>query len=214
MKKYLIISDTHLSHIFVRSKFLFLQQALDQCDQAIINGDFWEGFLSSFDQFINSPWQDLFPLMKKKEAIYLYGNHDPEERSDERRSYFSVKQGSVTTFRSGGLEFRIEHGHRISPSLGGNRPLVPRFILGIPPRIEAKRVRLPDVFHDYNQRNNKIKQWIQAHLPAPEILVCGHSHRAEISLSERFANSGSVKWRRGQYLLVTNGAVELQTQRF
>ena len=91
--KYLVFSDTHLTPKFDHRKFSVLKEAIDQADRAVICGDFWEGFGNSFDDFVSSKWSEtLFPLLKKKKTVYLYGNHDKKEYANDRVSLFSVKQ--------------------------------------------------------------------------------------------------------------------------
>ena len=70
--KILVISDSHLDQNFEQDKLIFLKQLVESVDQVIINGDFWEGYSISFEEFLNSPWKELLPLLKKKkDGIYL-----------------------------------------------------------------------------------------------------------------------------------------------
>jgi predicted MPP superfamily phosphohydrolase len=85
----LIFSDTHLTKGFNRKKYEFLREIIEPVDRVIINGDFWDGYLTSFDKFVNSEWQKLFPLLKEKQTIYLYGNHDKTKWCDSRVNLFS-----------------------------------------------------------------------------------------------------------------------------
>ena len=54
MSKILIFSDSHLSPRFNQAYFNKLANLIEQADQVIINGDFWEGYFYSFDEFLNS----------------------------------------------------------------------------------------------------------------------------------------------------------------
>jgi len=96
--KYIIFSDTHLGKDYEEKRALFLKEVIKDCDKVIIAGDFWEGLQITFDQFINSPWKELFPYLKKKNTVYIYGNHDPKGSCDERVSLFSSKQAQQYTF--------------------------------------------------------------------------------------------------------------------
>jgi predicted phosphodiesterase len=215
VEKILIISDTHLSHIFQPAKFTALQRIISEADRVILNGDFWEGYLSSFSEFLNSPWQELFPLLREKEATYLYGNHDTECRSDERRSLFSIKQADSIELTSGGKTFLVQHGHRIAPTPGGDHPPFERLVRFVP-RIEGSElVHLPaHFFKKYAPYNQKIKNWITAELPESTVLVTGHTHLAELDLENRFANSGVCKWHWLQYLTLTDGELVLHSERY
>ncbi|KUK82735.1 MAG: Metallo-dependent phosphatase, partial [Microgenomates bacterium 39_6] len=86
--KTLIFSDTHLTDRLDPKKMAFLKKIINKADQVIINGDFWDGAFISFDQFLSSPWQELFSLLKKKQTIYIYGNHDKKERCGKGVSLF------------------------------------------------------------------------------------------------------------------------------
>ncbi len=66
----LIFSDTHLTTKYDRKKFELLSKLIGSSDRVIINGDFYEGYVINFGQFIASPWRNLFPLLKEKKAIY------------------------------------------------------------------------------------------------------------------------------------------------
>ena len=88
----LVFSDTHLYLPFDGKKFNFLKKIISDSDQVIINGDFFDDYMISFDEFIKSPWNQLFPLLKKKKAIYIFGNHDQEKFSDKRTEQFSDSQ--------------------------------------------------------------------------------------------------------------------------
>src|SRR4051812_43742823 len=105
----LVISDTHLGQVFQPAKFALLVRLINQADQVIINGDFWERYLCSWDEFISSPWRQLFPLLRDKKAVYLFGNHDLEELSDYRREKFSTVQAQSYELESGGRLFHLEH---------------------------------------------------------------------------------------------------------
>ena len=98
--RYLIFSDTHLTPKYEPKKFAVLKNAIEQADRVIINGDFWEGFVCTFNEFVESPWsKELFPLLKKKKAVYLFGNHDRESLANERASLFSDKQMKKYSFK-------------------------------------------------------------------------------------------------------------------
>jgi predicted phosphodiesterase len=215
-KKILVISDTHLSHIFQPAKFEALKRIIGESDQVVLNGDFWEGYLTTFDRFVNSPWQELFPLLKERDTAYLYGNHDLEDSSDRRRDVFSTFQGDTLELESGGRTFHFQHGHRIAPTWGGDHPPVPRFLLGLVPKIEANGLlrREPQFLKRYQKYNDLMKAWIPDHLEGQKILLCGHSHLAELNLDRRYANSGVNKWGLIQYLIIEEGNVVPHTERY
>src|SRR3972149_6125144 len=78
-----IISDTHLTAKFDKAKFEYLKTLFSKYEEVIINGDFWSYYSCTFDEFLKSKWNALFPFMKAK-TIYIHGNHDREKWCDER----------------------------------------------------------------------------------------------------------------------------------
>src|SRR3989338_7398847 len=108
----LVISDTHLSLHFEEKKFRLLESLIKKHDQVIINGDFWEGFVISYDKFILSPWRNLFPILKMKNAIYIFGNHDLQEFGNGLFDAFSVSHTNDYRVKVNGHSFIFEHGHR------------------------------------------------------------------------------------------------------
>jgi predicted phosphodiesterase len=208
--KILIFSDTHLSDIFDPKKFQYLSTIIQHADQVIINGDFWDMHACSFTSFIESEWNKLFPLLKEKHAVYIYGNHDLEEASDERRSLFSDTQSDTYTLHSGTSTFHLEHGHRIISIISEDwdkqknpNPHVVRILNTLQQNlVKARMARV--IFQHYNKR---IKKRVPTLLNEGEILVCGHTHCAEIDLNHRFVNSGLNHFGIGQYVIIEDGMV-------
>lgn len=182
--KVLVFSDTHLSTEFDGQLFDYISNLINSVDQVIINGDFWDWYLCSFDDFVNSEWQQLFPLLKAKNTIYLYGNHDPEAASDERVSLFSVKQGySHRVQLDTGLEYHIEHGHRITPEFDATHPrltkvlgfLYPRYLL-----LNQRQTRMGKISRKMRWRRcqrmlGEVRAYLRQKNDFP-LMVCGHIH--------------------------------------
>ncbi len=217
--KTLIFSDSHLTHRFDRKKFEFLKRIITPVDQVIINGDFWDRFFCSFDAFINSPWQQLFPLLKLKRAIYLYGNHDPKEKTDTRVSYFSVEAKYRHIIKQEEVTYRIEHGQHILPSLEMQYPWLfdNRGAIILNNIINAIGIRL--FGFDYLELRNKsgnsdAKRHARTHIKKNEFLIIGHTHLQEIDHSSRVAISGMVKNGIGQYILIDDHGIHMKTQRY
>src|SRR3982750_365904 len=90
--KTLIFSDSHLYGRFEETKFKFMWYLINSVDHVIINGDFWDGYIIDFNEFLATPWNELFPLLKERRSIYIYGNHDIVPPTDPRASLFSARQ--------------------------------------------------------------------------------------------------------------------------
>ncbi len=210
----LIFSDSHLTNRFNESKFKLLQRLISSVDQVIINGDFWDGHLVSFDAFINSDWKKLFPLLKSKNTIYIFGNHDREQYVDERASLFSVRQLHNYSFKEGKTTFHIEHGNRLFHTVDDFIPF--RFINRILTYVaHSKPYKFMDEVMGTGIRQNKvIKMKLQTQNSSNSIYICGHSHAREHDLENNYINSGYMKYGVASYVMIENGVVELLEEKY
>lgn len=213
--KILIFSDSHLSIPFEEKKCTFLKKIISEVDQVIINGDFWEGFVMTFDEFIDSPWKELFPLLKAKNAIYLYGNHDKESFSDERRSLFSEIQGYRHELTVGKKTFIIEHGNRLFPTPDEknasrlSRKIISTIINALE-RTVLKICGKKYLAFILRKSNSIIKKKLVKELGPNQIFICGHTHSAEFQEDATFINSGFIKHGLAQYLIIDDGKVRFK----
>lgn len=113
--KILIFSDTHLTNQFETHKYEFLQKIIGEHDRVIINGDFWDSWLTDFDSFIKSKWNKIFPLLLEKNTIYIHGDHDPSQMCDERTNLFSITSLDSYLYKSKDRQniVYMEHGHNL-----------------------------------------------------------------------------------------------------
>jgi predicted phosphodiesterase len=196
--KYLIFSDTHLTSQFDARKYTFLKEAIDS---------------NTFDAFVKSEWsKTLFPLLKKKKAIYLYGNHDKKEKSDSRTSLFSDKQDYTYIFKSGDKTFIVRHGDSDI-----HLPDLPLWLFYVLETLEDIMVKIfSRIFLTiaYGPMNHKIKTENKANMKKNEILVIGHTHLADIDLKNNFVNAGFNKHGVGQYVFVEDGVVTPVRKRY
>lgn len=215
--KYLIFSDSHLSDSFDNNKFKFLKNIINNSDRVIINGDFWEGYDFTIEEFINSKWNNLFKLLIAKKAIYLYGNHDKKEYSNDKAHAFSVKQTKKYTLKLGKYTFYLEHGDRIVPEWDKYFKRMPRFINKILYYVEKTLVTLFEmrvVGILYKRFNEKMIEKVAKKLKENEFLVCGHSHFMEFDKKNHFINSGIIKHGIGQYITIENGKITLHNETY
>ena len=214
----LIFSDTHLGNKFDFKKYLYLSSIIERADRVIINGDFWDAYICSFDEFIHSKWSQLFPLLKAKHAVYLYGNHDERIWSDTRVNLFSDIQNDSQLLTVGDNQLFVEHGHRIVPIF----PRAGRVVQKIKP--------VSSTFHYWDtigfrlfqkkfsatkkRTHQKLKQWAIQNLSSSQMLVCGHSHCAEYDREYRFVNSGFIGHGLGQWVSVQGDTIKLIDERY
>jgi predicted phosphodiesterase len=221
-KKILVISDTHLAKHFDHSKFVLLKKLILKSDKVVINGDFWESWSTNFDGFLNSRWSELFSLLLEKKTVYIFGNHDPLDKNDERTKNFSVFSGEKYDLKSGGVSFHFEHGRNLLNSRGSFGMKAYSIIIKF-----SEKHRLKPVFFlldgmescgfklfgpslmcgsSFARKLNGIlksdskKTW----------LVCGDTHCPEIDKAKRFANSGCIIRGHCSYLLIENGKIRLK----
>lgn len=211
----LIFSDSHLTHVYDERKFQFLHRIISASDRVVINGDFWDGYLTTFDKFIRSPWNRLFPLLLTKKAIHIYGNHDSPDLSDVRASLFSTQQHDQIKIKSGDILLRIEHGQEIYKLSDKS---IPRFLRSPGTKLHSLVRRLhfrinSRGFAAFYRRPNRHFKKISKTLNR-EVLIVGHSHGAELSLSENLVNSGFIDWGFGSYIICENGKIELRVENY
>ncbi len=216
--KVLVFSDTHLSDIFDEKKYQYLAKIIKQADKVIINGDFWEGHGTTFGKFITSPWKQLFPLLKKRHAVYLYGNHDKKEYSDDRAGIFSDIQTKRYKLLSGDKTFIFDHGdayalifnNLFEKYSGLNRKSITYLLSHLHEHIVSKK--LTRLF--FQRYNDQIKKRLSSIVAENEILVCGHTHCAEFNLKNRYINTGPNVFGIGHYIYIENGVVTVGEERY
>lgn len=211
--KLVIFSDTHLTEKFNFKLFNKLQRAISDADLIIINGDFWDQYLTTFDQFMNSPWRALFKQLKQHKTVYLFGNHDRETQSDDRRLQFCDEVAEFYEIEIGKRKLRIEHGNRF---VSDSHP--PRWFGKLTFWVQALlvKVRPLTIFLRIIQRkwNRKMKTWATENLEDDQLLICGHSHLQEQDLSSKFINAGFNCYGHHQYLVIEDDNLTLIRDRY
>ncbi len=127
--KILVIADTHIGK-FDKKKYLFLQRIISKCDRLIINGDFIDTWVITAEQFLESPWKGLFPILLEKKTVYIKGNHEKNIAEDIARN-FSVKFCNKHEEIINGEKFVFEHGDQILKEMEGIILKLYRRILGL-----------------------------------------------------------------------------------
>ncbi len=213
--KILVISDVHLTEKFDERKYNFLKKIISSADRVILNGDFWDGHATTFEQFIHSEWKALFPSLKAKKSVYLYGNHDRKTYSDKRVGLFSNRQSSQYYFVSGNKKFIIEHGNRICPFWDEGHEKLPRLI---EPFVLILAIIAVKTLGKYffkivsSPFNRRIKKVVESVAKKNEVYVFGHTHLAEIDLKNHFANSGFIQDGLAQYMIIEDEKIQLKEE--
>jgi predicted phosphodiesterase len=215
--KIAIVSDTHLSTKFSVEKYNYLRDIFSQADQVILCGDFWDHDLCSFDQFINSQWQELFSVLRSRDTIYLYGDHDKQEWSDPRAELFSVMQAHSYDLTQAGRKFHIEHGDRLVPDLNILHTWTRKYkwfnrLMRILIPISTKLLGQKHYRIFYQKMNDQMLSWARTHLPPNNLLVTGHSHLPQFSPQDNFINCGANVDIMRSYLLLEDDKLTLRDQ--
>lgn len=219
---YLVLSDLHLTHHFYPRKFDKLKSLIEQHDRLIINGDMWDGYFTTFDLFLNSNWQDIFPLMKKKRTVYIYGNHDEPAyfEVDDRVEQFSDYYGSDYHFELGGKQYYLEHGHKIIPELSARWSYIKKYRLvmqawTIPFNLgEVAFMSITGKPSPTIRVNNPFLKWKEQNLPKETYMVVGHMHAQQIDHERRFVDIGYFRWGLAQYCTIDEQGIQLHSERY
>ncbi|WKZ30929.1 MAG: metallophosphoesterase family protein [Candidatus Dojkabacteria bacterium] len=220
--KYLVISDTHLTHRFYPDKYEKLRIIIQAADRVIINGDFWDGYFTTFDKFLKSEWKTLFPLLKEKKAVYITGNHDDTQlyQFKDNCGLFADLVAENFKFKSGDKQFYVEHGHRILPEM--SRRFMPlrksRLFLmiwnlpfNIGEYISLKLFRTPAPVSDINQ---KLFEHFGKDRKGNHYTIVSHSHKQEFNEKAGVINTGYFRWGLAQYLTVEDEKVVLHSENY
>ena len=211
--KTLVLSDVHLGRKFDQKKLDFLHSLFSMYDKVILNGDFWCYYSFDFSDFVNSKWNNLFPILKKKDTVYIYGNHDKEIWCDERVNLFSQEQANSYAMKFGNRDFLIEHGDSaLSRLCLTNRHFV-RFMRNVNPLIfelidktALNTYPFLDNIMPFILNRALKKRAIQSVFSKPNsYYITGHTHYPEFDENSRYINTGYVGNKLAQYLeLATN----------
>ena len=215
--KILVFSDTHLTDKFNRELCDYIAKLVKSADQVIINGDFWDAYLTTFNRFITSEWKELFPLLKEKNTVYIFGNHDKKKFMDERYTLFSNTQGTYYEFKSGSREFYVTHGHLIVPAIDSfflfRNPTFARYLYRLFLFLVSRIIVISKIFHFIEYRKNlkqlqKMKKFTEDK-NTNQFFIFGHSHIPDIKISKHFISLGKLQADVKYHCMIEDGYVDL-----
>lgn len=202
--KILVISDIHLTHRFKKRKYNFLKGLISKYDKVIICGDFWSAYSCTFDRFLDSKWNQIFPLLKQKNTVYLYGNHDRKRWNDKRvyrfckqaRKAYSLTIGEVTYHFTHGVEYLVDSiNNEIFMYL--HRKLGLDYISSLLDKIALKILGF-DKYINFAREMNEIQKFSVS--LDTRVSVMGHTHSPEIDLENGYVNLGFINNGYASYL--------------
>lgn len=219
--KTLVFSDTHLSSVDDPHQRALLKKVISSADRVIINGDFWDQYLCSFDEFVHSAWKELFPLLKKRKTIYILGNHDTRQFIDDRWKLFADKVADELDLRIGTQRFHIEHGHQHSYTFGLYYPRLSAWFGRFYPyldRIEQGGHVFTNAYRAYMRHQHDDKEllsYAKAHKQKNLWHIFAHSHLQRMSKEDGYINTGSFRCRIGNWLMIDEvGVVTLHNSTY
>lgn len=215
----LLFSDTHFTPEFSPQLCKLIISLVAKADRVVIHGDFWDAYLTNFEDFLDSPWKVMFPLLKKKHTVYVYGNHDLPQYADKRVGWFSEVTTNQYLMEFSQYKATIMHGHTLLPAFDGRHPWASRvlgnfyFLLVFLHR--ANLFFLSVLYRSYIARQNlaiNTALWRYAEqLPPSHVLIAGHSHIQTASPSQKYYNTGATDVGTFQYGLATKAGISLYT---
>ncbi len=222
--KTLVFSDTHLTDLVEPKLFKKLVFLISEVDRVIINGDFFEGYITNVDEFVNSGWSLLFPLLLKKETVFVYGNHDPQYLVGDKAKLFSQIQTDCYEMKFGNQEIIFIHGHTKAPEFDDTFPKITQrfqhhyhliFNLHKSKLLFGRVYTYLKNFH-YRAMMRKIGQYALEELKDNQILIAGHSHQNIDDRKNRFISLGAFQQGTAHYVILddSNGSIKVFKEQY
>lgn len=175
-------------------------------------GDFWDAYFTSFDKFINSKWNALFPLLKERHTVYLYGNHDKAENMNDMTSLFADYVGKEISFEHNGKTFVLEHGDEIADTftIDPKHPFVNKLIKRLSIGIVWVQKFIVKIFGIKTfralwglQRQNRLLIESVNKNKGPDVIkIYGHTHIPLFSLDDNLIILGGIRLGNANYLII------------
>ena len=213
--KRLIFSDTHFTTRFDFKRFDLIASEIRKSDQVIIVGDLWDGYLITFEDFINSKWNKLFPLLKKKKTIYLTGNHDHRSYLDNRVKLFCDRCVDSYHFRVAQTDYYCEHSHELIKHIDGFLPFVRNkyFAIFSDRYFQGGTYLLKENFWKLGKsQNNRLLTYQANNLPN-QIFISGHTHVQQY-MAGKYLNPGIINYGLAQYIWLNDNHVKLVSRHY
>lgn len=211
--KILLISDVHLTHRLKKRKFEYLKKLISEYEQVIIVGDFWSAYTCTFNRFMNSKWKELFPLLKSRNTVYIYGNHDRRRWCDERVYEFCDLALRDYTISAGGVDYHISHGvEYLVDSINNeifmtlHRKLKLYVLSALIDRFFLKRLGY-NRYIEIGRRLNEIQRFEVG--DDSRFTILGHTHSPELLKEKKYLNLGFINYGYASYAVISEQGVKL-----
>ncbi|HRN86174.1 MAG TPA: metallophosphoesterase family protein [Candidatus Dojkabacteria bacterium] len=223
----IIISDTHITGVFHKKRYDYLENLISRCDRLIFNGDLWSYYSLTLDDVFKSKWTGLFPLMKSKKCIFIYGNHDRKEWCDDRIFQFCDEAHNEYHYKEEGVDLLITHGHLLANDSITNETYIKfnrlvnnfnklnqsyRFYFFLQKSLlflmgESKYAQL------FKKLNDPHINYAKG-LPDKTILVAAHTHSPAFMPEKKYINVGFINFGLSFFLHIDDGKLSLESERY
>lgn len=222
----LILSDVHLGSPVCRSRALLHLLIRTRFRKLVLNGDIFDDLdftrLSKDDWALLSHLRELSNPGDPREVIWIAGNHDGPARMLGR--LIGVPVVNEYQFRVNGKRCLVIHGHQFDRFLKENIVIsaIASSLYLFVQRIDTKNLRLSRFIKRMSKSwlrlSKKVAQgatWYGKFLKRAEVVFCGHTHREmhETVNGVDYWNSGCWTDIPSAYITITDGAIELHTER-
>jgi UDP-2,3-diacylglucosamine pyrophosphatase LpxH len=206
----LVFSDTHLGK-YDEKIDQFLKNLIKNFDRVIINGDFYDSWIIDFEKFVNSEYKDLLQLLKSKETIFIYGNHDKKEDINlNLLKTFTKYQGKEYDLKIGDYLYHFEHGDRFIARMKNpfykiyykSLDIIPKFLRNFLYKISNLGYKLFPKQIGENRVGMKRNEFIKRNKPTNIFYVIGDTHVSEIDIESKFINTGCIIDNLKSYLVI------------
>jgi predicted phosphodiesterase len=197
--KFLVFSDSHLSTQY-DAKFLnWVKYWSKKVDKIIICGDLGDSYFCTLEEFVNSQWkEELFPILKSKDTIYIYGNHDRKQIDDEKAEAFCNIKAEKYKIKIGERTFQFEHGDRFFRSVDTKIRWLGR--VGGFLQTKLSQILGKTYLKIFSKQTKSVRnEWKDQE----DFLVCGHIHCPYIGPNYCILGPGNSKYMLA--LIVDNG---------
>ncbi len=210
----LVFSDLHLTHEFNRTQCDYIANQIKKVDQVVINGDFWDSYLTTFGAFLDA-WQPLLSVLAEKNTIYVQGNHDLLAAMDERVYAFSRQVVTEYSVVTSAVTYIILHGNTIAQEFDARHPrltarlkrfypalgvVAPLPVFGIPIKAWQRHAQ------------QRVDRELRAYVAAQDdnsMYVFGHSHIRRDMPESRYLNPGAWSLDIARFLVISQMGYEL-----
>jgi predicted phosphodiesterase len=216
--KTLVISDLHLTNDFDHKKYNYLKNLILKYDRVVINGDLWSYYSCTIEEFINSPWKKLFPILKDKEAVYIFGNHDRKEWNKNFTQVFSKISKDQYKLEDTKKTFLIIHGHTLTYDSIQNEKFISfirkiKFDKFVRRPVEQIIVKHLKFILKLSATRALSKANPSKYLRGNNFLVLGHFHYP-LTWGDNLIVTGQVDFGLASYLEIVNGIPKLITEKY